>query len=133
MRRERIAADVVAACVREAEALRRAFPRRVVNGTGVLIHTNLGRAPLGPMIEELDAGALSGYTDLEWDAASQSRGDGAHLVSRLLQRDARLEPRDRIQAVMVLAELESLPAGEEKGREEEWLAWFSDPKNRNIF
>ncbi len=32
-----------------------------------------------------------------------------------------------------LAELETLPQGEERGRDEEWLAWFSDPKNRNVF
>ena len=31
------------------------------------------------------------------------------------------------------AELEALPKGEEKVAGEEWLAWFSDPKNRNIF
>ena len=29
--------------------------------------------------------------------------------------------------------LETLPQGEERGGDEEWLAWFSDPKNRNIF
>lgn len=32
-----------------------------------------------------------------------------------------------------LAELESLPQGEEPVAGEEWLAWFSDPKNRNVF
>jgi predicted RNA-binding protein with PIN domain len=32
-----------------------------------------------------------------------------------------------------MAELESLPQGEERGGGEEWLAWFSDPKNRNVF
>jgi L-seryl-tRNA(Ser) seleniumtransferase len=71
--------------VREAESLGRPFPRRVVNGTGVLIHTNLGRAPLGSIIEELDVRTLSGYTDLEWDAASQSRGDRDLALQRQLR------------------------------------------------
>lgn len=82
---ESVAVNVVAACVHEAQALARAFPRRVVNGTGVLIHTNLGRAPLGSVIEELDREALSGYTDLEWDAESQSRGDRDAALQRQLR------------------------------------------------
>lgn len=32
-----------------------------------------------------------------------------------------------------IGELERLPQGEEGQRDEEWLAWFSDPKNRNVF
>ena len=79
-----LATAVVAACVREAESLARPCPRRVVNGTGVLIHTNLGRAPLGDLLQDLDARALSGYTDLEWDAESQGRGDRDLALRRQL-------------------------------------------------
>jgi predicted RNA-binding protein with PIN domain len=32
-----------------------------------------------------------------------------------------------------MADLESLPQGEEHSGGDEWLAWFSDPKNRNVF
>lgn len=77
------AADVVQACVAEAHSITRRSPRRVINGTGVLVHTNLGRAPLRELVEVVAGGELSGYTDLEWDAASQSRG----------QRDAALQPQ----------------------------------------
>ena len=70
-----VAAAVVEACVREAEALAAPFPRRVVNGTGVLIHTNLGRAPFGELVAEMDTRALSGYSDLEWDPETQQRGN----------------------------------------------------------
>lgn len=70
----RIARSILDECIREAEALRRPCPRRVINGTGVLIHTNLGRAPLGDLVEALDARGLAGYTDLEWDSESQERG-----------------------------------------------------------
>jgi L-seryl-tRNA(Ser) seleniumtransferase len=78
---ELIAPSVVEACIREAELVRRPFPRRVINGTGVLIHTNLGRAPLG----ELDTRALGGYTDLEWDAESRGRGNRDLPLQRRLR------------------------------------------------
>ena len=42
--------------------------RRVINATGVVLHTNLGRAPLGP--QEL----IGGYSNLEYDLASGRRG-----------------------------------------------------------
>jgi L-seryl-tRNA(Ser) seleniumtransferase len=47
----------------------------VINATGVLIHTNLGRAPLGP--EQLDAvvRVAGGYSSLEFDVMEGRRGD----------------------------------------------------------
>jgi hypothetical protein len=41
--------------------------------------------PLGSVIEEFDVRALSGYTDLEWDAASRSRGDRDLALQRQLR------------------------------------------------
>ncbi len=56
----------------------------VVNGTGIVIHTNLGRAPIS---EEMIRGAMelaSGYSNLEFDLASGRRGKRGMLVERLL-------------------------------------------------
>jgi L-seryl-tRNA(Ser) seleniumtransferase len=57
---------------------------RVVNATGVVIHTNLGRAPLSPEAAARVAEMASSYTNLELDLQAGERGDReAHAESRL--------------------------------------------------
>jgi len=52
--------------------------QRVINATGVILHTNLGRAPLGPVSIE------PGYTNLEYDLATGRRGKrDVHLAGWL--------------------------------------------------
>ena len=64
---ERVADHAVAALPRTASGL-----RRVLNATGVIVHTNLGRAPLSPAA--LDAVvAAGGATDVEFDLATGRR------------------------------------------------------------
>jgi L-seryl-tRNA(Ser) seleniumtransferase len=53
--------------------------RRVINATGVVLHTNLGRAPLGP--QDL----IGGYSNLEYDLASGKRGKRDVHTGRLLE------------------------------------------------
>lgn len=67
---------------REAAALLTPFPQRVINGTGIVIHTNLGRAPLGLTLEEAN---LAGYSNLEWDAVSQKRSSRDRHLRGLLR------------------------------------------------
>lgn len=58
--------------------------RRAVNATGIVLHTNLGRAPLSAAAREAAAGAASGYSTLEVDLAGGSRGSRhAHIESLL--------------------------------------------------
>lgn len=57
--------------------------RRVINASGVILHTNLGRAPLSRAA--LDALAIAaGYSNLELDLESGRRGERAALLSGLL-------------------------------------------------
>ena len=63
------------AAVRDAlEAATRSTLRRTINGTGVIIHTNLGRAPIDPSIWSEAADIVAGYSNLEFDLESGARG-----------------------------------------------------------
>ena len=58
--------------------------RRVINATGVVLHTNLGRAPLAPAAVARVAEVAAGYSNLEYDLASGGRGSrGDHLEGLL--------------------------------------------------
>lgn len=58
--------------------------RRVINATGIVLHTNLGRAVLGSAAHEALALAAAGYTNLELDLATGERGSRQEHVARLL-------------------------------------------------
>ena len=60
--------------------------RHVINATGVVLHTNLGRAPLAPSAARAAAGAGGGYSDLEFDRASGRRGSRQDHLESLLCR-----------------------------------------------
>ncbi len=58
--------------------------RRVINGTGVILHTGLGRAPIGPqIINQLDA--ISAFTNLEINLSDGKRGERLDHVLPLLR------------------------------------------------
>ena len=64
--------------------LERPSLRRVVNATGVILHTNLGRAPLSASAREAVARAAEGYSNLELDLDTGERGSRHAHVERLL-------------------------------------------------
>ncbi|MEA2222970.1 MAG: L-seryl-tRNA(Ser) seleniumtransferase [Solirubrobacteraceae bacterium] len=59
--------------------------RRVLNATGVIVHTNLGRAPLAAQAQAAVARAAAGYSNLELDLGSGERGSRHDHVEGLLQ------------------------------------------------
>lgn len=62
----------------------RADTQRVINATGVVLHTNLGRAPLGKDALEAINRVAAGYCNLEYDLASGQRGKrGTGLTATL--------------------------------------------------
>jgi L-seryl-tRNA(Ser) seleniumtransferase len=65
---------------------RRASLRPVLNATGVVLHTNLGRAPLARAAIEAVARVAAGYTNLEYDLAAGERGSRyAHCAALLTE------------------------------------------------
>ncbi len=70
---------------RTAEALARPGLGRVVNATGVVLHTNLGRAPLSRRAAAAVAGAAAGYANLEYDLSTGGRGSRTARVEELLR------------------------------------------------
>ena len=78
------APTLAARALARARALSRPGLRRVVNATGVALHTNLGRAPLSPRAAEAVQGA-AGYASLEYDLAGGRRGSRTGRVEALLK------------------------------------------------
>ena len=77
--------DLRARLGEELAGTRRPALRRVLNATGVLVHTNLGRAPLpAAALERLQEAA--GYSNLEYDLSSGSRGSRQDHLAPLLRR-----------------------------------------------
>ena len=56
----------------------------VINGTGIVIHTNFGRAPLAPAVIESLTAIAANYTNLEYDLASGERGHRATYLEHNL-------------------------------------------------
>jgi L-seryl-tRNA(Ser) seleniumtransferase len=78
--------DPVEHALAEAAAARRPVLRRVLNATGVLVHTNLGRAPLpaAALARALEIGR--GYSNLEYDLAAGGRGSRQEHLGAILRR-----------------------------------------------
>jgi L-seryl-tRNA(Ser) seleniumtransferase len=76
--------DLRAAVEAEIAGLRSPRLRRVLNATGVIVHTNLGRAPLAPAALERVREVGAGYSNLEYALESGARGSRqAHVASVL--------------------------------------------------
>ena len=78
--------DLSAALHDELAATRRPALRRVLNATGVIVHTNLGRAPLAEAALERVAEVGRSYSNLEFDLAAGARGSRQDHVASILRR-----------------------------------------------
>ncbi|MBA3428280.1 MAG: L-seryl-tRNA(Sec) selenium transferase [Actinobacteria bacterium] len=78
--------DIVERALAELALARRPGLRRVLNATGVVVHTNLGRAPLAAAAIERVVEVGAGYSNLEYDLAEGTRGSRQHHLASLLRR-----------------------------------------------
>ena len=76
--------EVASAVVSLADRIAGTSLKPVINATGIVLHTNLGRAPLGPEIMEAVSQVGMGYSNLEYDLRRACRGDrNEHVVDIL--------------------------------------------------
>src|SRR5207302_1917300 len=78
--------DLEALLRAELRAARAPRLRRVLNATGILVHTNLGRAPLAEHALERVVEAARGYSNLEYDLADGRRGSRQDHVAAALRQ-----------------------------------------------
>jgi L-seryl-tRNA(Ser) seleniumtransferase len=76
--------------------------RPVINATGVILHTNLGRAPLGEAAIEHIRETAASYSNLEFDLAAGARGKRDVHVDRLFQRLLHEEGKDGAAVVSTI-------------------------------
>ena len=79
-------AALAAAAERRLGYLGAAGLHRVINATGVVLHTNLGRAPIAASAAQAAADAAGRYSDLEYERESGRRGSRQSHLEGLLQR-----------------------------------------------
>ena len=97
--------EIIAAISDRAESLTRNWPQHVINATGVVLHTNLGRSPLSKDAIRAMQRAAEGYSDLELDLLTGRRGSRqAHissLVARATGAEAALVVNNNASAIML--------------------------------
>ena len=86
IRQGRDPGDLVEATLAELTAARRPSLRRVLNATGILIHTNLGRAPLAQSALDRVVEVGGSYSNLEYDLGVGARGSRQDHLVGLLRR-----------------------------------------------
>jgi len=66
------------------QTLRSARIQPLINGTGIIVHTNFGRAPLGPAVVETLQTIAANYNNLEFDLTGGARGGRAAYLEHNL-------------------------------------------------
>ena len=100
------AAEITAAARRGLAERKRSLLRPVINATGVLIHTNLGRIPLGEHQLQAVAEIAGGYSNLEYDLDSGRRGSryshARELVTAVAGGESALIVNNNAAAVLLV-------------------------------
>ena len=114
----RTEADIVANVIDELSALAGPAVPTVVNGTGVIVQTNLGRAPVSVETAASMASAATTFVALETDLETGLRGGRGHSIEALLRAltgaERALVVNNNAAAVMLV--LNTLALGREVGQ-----------------
>ena len=109
------ASAVAAAVVESTRSDWGEWPTSVINATGVILHTNLGRAPLSEESLRAVTSAATDYSDLEIELADGKRGSRHAAVAKLLRQLTRAEDAIAVNnnAGAMLLGLAAVAAGKE--------------------
>ena len=106
---------LVSSIAARAESKWKPWPQSVINATGVILHTNLGRAPLSQASLDAIRVAALGYSDLEYDLEAGARGSRQQHISGLICQatgaEAAMAVNNNASAVML--GLAAVAAGKE--------------------
>lgn len=76
--------EVTRQVVRGIESIKKSEISRVINATGVVVHTNLGRAPLSSSLFDAVKGTVTGYGNIEFDLETGKRGERGRACEKYL-------------------------------------------------
>ena len=76
--------DIIKSCTTLIEQEYQSLIKPVINGTGVVLHTNLGRAALGQTLFDDALPALTGFNNLEYNLWDGQRGKRGEFVEKML-------------------------------------------------
>ncbi len=107
--------EIIARCAEDCRAIASRRLRPVLNATGILLHTNLGRSPVGEETWERARTANTGYSNLEFDLETGERGGRGGLAPELAATLAGAESALVVNnnAAAVLLALSTVAAGRE--------------------
>ena len=76
--------EITAAILDELDSLDQSSIKNIINGTGVVLHTGFGRAPISKKVISTVAKKLEGYINLEFDLSAGKRGDRQNHIAKML-------------------------------------------------
>ena len=75
---------ITAAILDELDSLNQSSIKNIINGTGVVLHTGFGRAPISKKVISTIAKKLEGYINLEFDLSTGNRDDRQNHIAKML-------------------------------------------------
>jgi len=76
--------EITSAILNELNSLDQSSITNIINGTGVVLHTGFGRAPISKKVISTVAKKLEGYINLEFDLSAGKRGDRQNHITEML-------------------------------------------------
>ena len=105
--------EIIATILDEIDSFNQSSIKNIINGTGVVLHTGFGRAPISKKVISTVIKKLAGYINLEFDLSTGKRGDRQNHVTKMLNAICGSESSLMVNnnAAAVLLTLNSLAEG----------------------